>query len=52
MPNVKNMPEYAKNHKYIVVREVEREFWFYGAYDAIDKAERIAEAIDGYIFTW
>ena len=30
---INNLPEYAQNYNYVVVRFVDDEFWFYGAYN-------------------
>ena len=30
---IKNKPKYADGYKYIVVRECDNEYWFWGAYD-------------------
>ena len=43
------MPGYALD-KYVVVRATNHEFWFYGAYDDLDRAVKSAEEIhNGYI---
>lgn len=45
---VNNVPDYAKNYKYIVYREAsDRSFWFWGAFDDAKEAFRIAKEIDG-----
>lgn len=46
---IQNLPEYAKNHKYIVARMLDNDYWFYGAYDDIEQAQRIAQEIGGII---
>ena len=48
---INNLPEYAKNHKYMVVIRVNREFWFYGAFDDRDRANEVALEIGGITFT-
>lgn len=51
MTTIKNLPEYVKSGNYIVVaREVDGEFWFYGAYEDSAKANKAADMIDGYVF--
>ena len=42
--------EYADNYEFIVAREVNDEFWFYGAYTNGFKAEYVAKEINGIIF--
>lgn len=47
---IQNLPEYAKNYKYIVVSNfLGNEYWFYGAYNDIEKAQRIAQEINGLV---
>ena len=47
---INNEPDYAKNYEFVVVRKVDDEYWFYGAYTDGFKAERVAIAIDGVVF--
>lgn len=47
---INNMPEYAKDYEFIVAREVDNEYWFYGAYVNGFKAEQVAVEINGVIF--
>lgn len=50
MTKINNLPDYAKNMEFIVVREVEGEYWFYGGYDRnAEKAYRVANQIDGIV---
>lgn len=49
MMNLMNMPEYANHYEFVVVREVDDDFWFWGAYADGFKAEKIAREIDGLI---
>ena len=42
-----NLPEYARTHKYVVYRTVDGENWFWGAFDDVKEAFRIAKEIDG-----
>ena len=46
---INNMPEYANHYEFVVVREVEGELWFYGAYRDGFKAEEVASEIHGAI---
>ena len=46
---INNMPNYATDYAYIVVRKVEKDLWFWGAYSDHDKAFDAAEEIDGFI---
>ena len=47
--NIYNIPDYAKENKYIVFRLLDGDGFFYGAYDDLDRASHIANTIDGYI---
>lgn len=47
MMNINNFPSYAEKKNYIVVRYVDNEFWFWGAYDNPESAYRAAQAVDG-----
>lgn len=47
---INGMPKYARNLPYIVAREVNGEYWFYGAYDDEYMAEQVAYEIDGFIW--
>ena len=49
MEQIMNLPEYAINYPYIVVSEVDGDFWFYGAYATWEKANTAAQMMDGYI---
>ena len=49
MMNLMNMPEYANHYEFVVVREIDGDFWFWGAYADGFKAEKIAREIDGLI---
>jgi hypothetical protein len=45
---IRNVPGYAYNgHPYWVVREVDGEYWFYGAYDTLARAREVAAMVDG-----
>ena len=47
---INNKPSYANEYEFIVAREVDGEYWFYGAYADGFKADRIAMEIGGIIF--
>lgn len=47
---IKNLPDYAKNMEFIVVRQSDGELWFFGGYDRnADKAYKIAKEVDGIV---
>ena len=43
------MPEYASHYEFVVVREIDNDLWFWGAYADGFKAEQIALEIGGLI---
>lgn len=45
--NINNLPAYAENKSYIVVRSVDGELWFWGAWDDRDTANEVALEIGG-----
>ena len=47
---INNKPAYADDYEFIVARECDGEFWFWGAYENGFKAEQAAIEIDGVIF--
>lgn len=51
MKNIKinNMPEYANHYEFMVIRNVDDQLWFYGAYSDGFKAAEVAHEIDGLI---
>lgn len=51
MENIKinNMPEYASHYEFVVVRNVDDQLWFYGAYSDGFKAEDVANQVGGLI---
>lgn len=49
MITLTNIPEYATKYEFIVVRNVEGENWFYGAYTDGFKATKIACEIGGVV---
>ena len=46
---INNMPATADNYKYIIVREVDGEFWYYGADNDRDRANEVALAVGGIV---
>lgn len=50
MDRIKNCPDYAKDYEFVVVRKVDNEYWFYGAYENGFKAEQVCLEIGGIIF--
>jgi len=51
MKNIKinNMPEYANHYEFVVVRNVDDQLWFYGAYRDGFKADEVAHEISGLV---
>lgn len=49
MTNLHNIPDYAFKYEFIVYREVEGEYWFYGAYSNGVKAQAVAHEINGLL---
>lgn len=47
---INNKPDYAKDYEFIVARECDGEYWFWGAYENSFDAERIALEIGGVVF--
>lgn len=46
---INNMPEQAKEKKVMVVRIVNGEAWFYGAWDDMAKAAKAAAEVGGMV---
>lgn len=46
---VLNMPEYANDYEFVVAREVDGDYWYWGAYSDGFKAEKAAIEIGGFI---
>lgn len=49
MYNLVNAPEYASHYEFVVAREIDGDYWFWGAYADGFKADQIAHEIDGII---
>lgn len=48
--SINNVPDYARNLAFWVVRIVDGALWFYSAWDDINKAEKAAVEADGAVF--
>jgi len=48
---INNLPATAKNYGYIVAREVDGEFWYWGAWNESEKANEVARDIGGIAIT-
>lgn len=46
---INNIPRYSIDYKFFVVREIDDEYWFYGAYDNRNRANDVAMQIDGIV---
>lgn len=46
---INNLPEYARRYNYIVVKKVDNELWFYGAWNSANDADNAAEEIGGMV---
>ena len=46
---INNLPDYAILYKYWVVRYIEGEYWFWGAYDDVSRAGQAALEINGIV---
>ena len=46
---INNLPNYAKDYKFIVYTEVNGEKWFYGAYNDAQWAREVAAMVEGYV---
>jgi hypothetical protein len=50
MADIMFVPDYAYDHRYIVARECDNDWWFWGAYDDQFKATIAAEQIGGVVY--
>lgn len=48
---VNNVPDYAVNYQYWVVREVDGAMWFYGAYETDERAKEVAGTVNGIVLS-
>ena len=45
MYNVNNVSKDYANHKYVVVRECDKEYWYYGSYDTLERAQEVCKML-------
>lgn len=50
MMNIQNMPEYAWEYDFVVARECDGDFWFFGAYETEERAYEVALEVGGQVF--
>ena len=50
MVKINNCAPYTKDNKYIVAREVNNEFWFWGAWQDFYAAQYAADEIGGKVY--
>ena len=46
---INNLPAYANEYAYSVARFVDDELWFYGAYENENRADEVANEINGIV---
>lgn len=49
MLNILNTPDYASHYEFVVVREIDGDYWFWGAYANGFKADQVAYEIGGLV---
>jgi hypothetical protein len=49
MEHINNLPDYAYEYPFIVVRICDGEFWFWGAFEKNSKAFEVASEIGGTV---
>lgn len=47
---IHNKPDYANDYEFVVARERDNEYWFWGAYEDGFKANKAASEIGGVVF--
>lgn len=47
---IHNKPDYADDYEFVVARECDGEYWFWGAYENGFKADKAASEIGGVVF--
>jgi hypothetical protein len=47
---IHNKPDYANDYEFVVARERDNEYWFWGAYEDGFKADKAASEIGGVVF--
>lgn len=45
MYSVNNVSRSYLNSEYSVIREVENEYWYYGSYDSLERAQEVSKNI-------
>jgi len=46
---INNLPDYANEYPFIVATGELEDLWFYGAYNTFEKANEVAEQVDGVV---
>ena len=49
MLNLMNAPESASHYEFVVAREIDGDFWYWGAYSDGWKADQVAYEIGGVV---
>ena len=49
MNEISNLPTYAYEYRFIVTTMCDTEFWFYGAYNDMKAAGRVADEVGGVV---
>ena len=47
---IHNKPDYADDYEFVVARERDNEYWFWGAYEDGFRADKAASEIGGVVF--
>lgn len=45
MYSVNNVSKGYAEHEYSVIREVENEYWYYGSYDSLERAQEVSKTL-------
>lgn len=49
MINLFNAPDYASHYEFVVAREIDGDYWFWGAYSDGFKATQVAYEVNGIV---
>lgn len=49
MINLINAPDYASHYEFVVAREIDGDYWFWGAYSDGFKATQVAYEVSGIV---
>lgn len=49
MPCINNLPANYTNYRFLIIRMVEGEFWYYGADNDFERATRVADEVRGMV---